>query len=336
MLLAKAPLRISFVGGGTDLPSYCRRRVGRVISSTIDKYIYVAVNATPLVPRFVVKHREQVHAAAQVEDIEHPYVREALRELEILRPGFDVTIVSDLPGSTGLGSSSSLSVALMKALHAFKGQKLDRVRSAMAACRLEIDRLGEPIGKQDQYAAAIGGFNILEFHPDGSVAVEPVFLHFEKRRLLESWSLLFFTGITRSSSAVLKEQQERTAEQLDLYTEMADLVRPFTEGLLAGDMERIAEILSRGWRAKAQLSPKASTPAIDELYAVAIRAGALGGKVLGAGLGGCLYFLVPPEKRREVSRALSETAERLRLTDTTAIPIRFVQSGADLVFSDEE
>lgn len=333
MLVAKAPLRISFIGGGTDLPSFCRHHTGRVLSATIDKYVYVAVNTTPLVPGFKVKHRE-MHWAERIDGIEHPYVRAALQDVGFGRPGLEVSIMSDLPGSTGLGGSSAFSVAVMKAFHALHGRKLPRVESAEAGCRLEIDLLGEPIGKQDQYAAAVGGFNVFEFRTDGSVGIEPVYLHYKKRALLERWSLMFFTGIVRPASHVLREQQEGMADRMELYIQLAALVEPFHRALLAGDIHDLAKILDQGWHIKKQLTSKVTTPIIDALYEAGREAGAVAGKLLGAGTGGCLYFLAPPERHNDVSRALDATATRLGLNGFTPIPIRFVQSGADVVYSD--
>lgn len=333
MLLVKAPLRISFVGGGTDLPAFYQHERGAVISSTIDKFVYVAINPTPMTRRFVIKHRS-IESADDVDSILHPYLRASLKEVGFDASGLDISVLSDLPGRTGLGGSSSFTVALLKGLNALCGRGLSRPELAQAACRLEIEILGEPIGKQDQHAAAIGGLNIFYFHPDGSVTAEPVFLHFEKRAKLEAHSLLLYTGITRGAAEVLREQQRKTGERMDVYRRMAASVVPFRDALLAGDIRAMAEMLHRGWEDKQQLGVQVSSPAIDELYEAARRAGAWGGKLLGAGRGGCLYLLAPPEQHRAITEAVQAVALRHELTELGSADLRFVQSGADIVFND--
>jgi D-glycero-alpha-D-manno-heptose-7-phosphate kinase len=333
MLLVKAPLRISFVGGGTDLPAFYQHERGAVISSTIDKFVYVAINPTPMTRRFVIKHRS-IESADDVESIEHPYLRASLKDLGVSASGMDISVLSDLPGRTGLGGSSSFTVALLKGLHALCGRSLSRSELAQAACRLEIDLLGEPIGKQDQHAAAIGGLNIFHFNPDGSVTTEPVFLHFEQRARLEAHSMLLYTGITRGASEVLREQQAKTGERMDVYRRMAAAVLPFRDALLAGDIRAMSELLHRAWEDKQQLGVQVSSPAIDELYEAARRAGAWGGKLLGAGRGGCLYLLAPPELHPKIEEAIRPVAVRHGLTELASTDVRFVLSGADIVFND--
>jgi D-glycero-alpha-D-manno-heptose-7-phosphate kinase len=333
MLLVKAPFRISFVGGGTDLPAFYQQERGAVISSTIDKFVYVAINPTPMTRRFVIKHRS-IESADDVDSIVHPYLRASLKDVGVDASGLDISVVSDLPGRTGLGGSSSFTVALLKGLNALCGRQLSRPELAQAACRLEIELLGEPIGKQDQHAAAIGGLNVFYFNRDGSVTTEPVFLHFEKRARLEAHSMLLYTGITRGASEVLREQQQKTSERIEVYRRMAASVLPFRDALLAGDVRTMAEMLHRGWEDKKQLGVQVSNPAIDELYEAARRAGAWGGKLLGAGRGGCIYLLAPPELHPAIAEAVHAVAARHGLADLNSADIRFVQSGADIVFND--
>lgn len=333
MLLVKAPFRISFVGGGTDLPAYYQHERGAVISSTIDKFVYVAINPTPMVRRFVIKHRS-IETAGDVDSIVHPYLRASLKDIGVDASGLEISVLSDLPGGTGLGGSSSFTVALLKGLNALRNQSLSRSELAEAACRLEIDILGEPIGKQDQHAAAIGGLNIFYFNTDGTVTTEPVFLHFEKRAKLEAHSMLLYTGITRGASVVLREQQEKTREKMDVYRRMAASVIPFRDALLAGDIRAMAEMLRKAWDDKKQLGVPVSSAAIDDLYEAGLAAGAWGGKLLGAGRGGCIYFLAPPELHSKIAEALGSLATRLNIAGFEGAAIRFVQSGADIVFND--
>ncbi|HWO24173.1 MAG TPA: hypothetical protein VNO30_35765 [Kofleriaceae bacterium] len=336
MLLVKSPLRISFVGGGTDLPAFYRQERGAVISSTIDKFVYVAIHPTPMTRRFVIKHRsiESADAIDATDATEHPYLRAALQDVAVDAAGLDISVMSDLPGRTGLGGSSSFTVALLKGLNALGGRSLSRHELAEAACRLEIERLGEPIGKQDQYAAALGGLNVFHFNPDGTVTAEPVFLHFEQRARLEACSLLFYTGITRGAAEVLREQQQKTGERMDVYRRMAAAVSPFRDALLAGDVRAMADMLHAAWADKQQLGVSVSSPAIDELYEAARRAGAWGGKLLGAGRGGCLYLLAPPELHAQIAAAIGGVAARHQLGDFNRADVRFVQSGAAIVFND--
>ena len=235
MIVARAPLRISFVGGGTDLPAFYRKYPGRVISVAIDKYIYAIVHPLPLVDKFIARY-------SKTELVDHPKhflhngVRAALLDLNITEPGLEVNTLADLPAKTGLGSSSSFSAALLKALHAHLGQKLNAEGVARAACRLEIELLKGTIGKQDQYAAAYGGLNFMQFNKDESVEVRPIFLDYEKRSLLEDHIFLFFTGITRSASTILKVQSMRVDRHLETYKKMS-----VPKILLKGNHKKIQE-----------------------------------------------------------------------------------------------
>src|SRR3989344_1898503 len=216
MILARAPLRISFVGGGTDLPAFYRTYPGRVVSVTIDKYIYVLINPIPLTDEFRVKYAK-TEFVKHPKDLEHPSIKAALLDLGITKSAIEIGSFADLPAKTGMGSSSSFSAALLKGLYAHIGKALSAEEAAYAACRLEIDLLQEPIGKQDQYAAAYGGFNLIQFNKDDSVEVMPVFIDYAKRSLLEDHLLLFFTRITRFASEILTVQNSGVGKHFETY-----------------------------------------------------------------------------------------------------------------------
>lgn len=332
MIIARAPLRISFAGGGTDIREFYTQYPGRVISSTIDKFVYTVINHGRFLDRFIIKYTE-AESVRHPQEFKHERFREALIHADIVSGGLEIASFADLPAKTGLGSSSSFSVALMKALYAHLGKPLGKREVAELACKLEIDILKEPIGKQDQYAAAFGGFNLFQFNPDGSVGVEPVFLDFKTRANLEDHALLFFTGITRAAGSVLGEQKKKMKQNFAAYKRMSDSVLAFKEKLENGDCRAMARILHEGWEEKKSLASTITTGTIDELYASALSAGAWGGKVLGAGGGGCLFFIAPPQKHGAISAALKKEAKKLNLVDFRRIEFSFSQSGADILFN---
>ena len=304
MILSKTPLRMSYVGGGSDMSVYYREEIGAVLSTAIDKYIYIAVN-----PKFDGRIRlsysqtEEVDTAYQ---IAHPLVREALSLLNI-KNGIEIASMADIPSQgSGLGSSSSYTVGLLNALYAFKNQFASKDTLARQACEIEIDRCGEPIGKQDQYAAAYGGLNLIRFHPDESVSVDPVICAPDLLRTLEASTLVFFTGRTRSASAILAEQQRslQSADRKSLMRRMVQLVFELKSELEAGALDNFGDLLDENWRLKTQLSSGISDPQIDQWYETALANGALGGKLLGAGNGGFLMFFAPPSTHAAICKAL--------------------------------
>ncbi len=331
MILVRAPLRISFAGGGTDLPAFYRRSPGRVLSATIDKYVYLAINRTPLIDAVTARYSIS-ETVAHPSELQHTRIRAALSDLGVER-NIEIGSFASLPAKTGLGSSSSFSVALLKGLHAFRGQTIGSRALAEAACRLEIELVGEPIGKQDQYAAAHGGFNLFQFNPDETVGVEPILLDYKKRALLEDHALLLFTGITRSAAAILGPQQGNAEEKFETYRAMARSVDAFKEMLLAGDIGGMASVLHDGWLKKKSLAAGISNSAIDAMYEAGIAAGALGGKVLGAGGGGCLLFLAPPEAHERIEAAARAAAPAELRSAFRRIPFRFTQSGTDILYN---
>jgi D-glycero-alpha-D-manno-heptose-7-phosphate kinase len=331
MIVARAPLRISFVGGGTDLPDFYRRRAGQVVSTTIDKFIYVVLNRTPMVPKVSAKY-SMSETVAHPSELQHTRIRAALLDLGIER-GIEIGSFGALPAKTGLGSSSSFSVALVKALSAYEGRGLTHAQAAESACRLEIELVGEPIGKQDQYAAAFGGFNVIQFHEDDSVNVSPVLLGYDKRLELEDHLFLVFTGLTRPAGQILREQRANIDQHFPTLCRMADAVPAFVDHLLAGRLRELGTLLHENWLLKKQLASTISNPVLDELYDAGMRHGAWGGKILGAGGGGCLLLLLAPDRRPAVRKAITGVAEKHDLTELVEIPVTFTQSGTDILFN---
>jgi len=297
---------MSFVGGGSDLPSFYREHGGAVLSTAIDKYVYVTIN-----PKFDDALRvsyAKTEEVASADDLQHPIVRESLRMLGI-RGGLEITSIADIPArGTGLGSSSSFTVALLHALYAQQGKFASAETLAQQACEIEIDRIGEPIGKQDQYAAAFGGFSFIEFLGDDSVHVHPVICLPETLRKLEERTVVFYTGVTRSASAILKNQDEAVRSSIEkqkVLRAMVGLASDLKRELEENRIDSFGEILHANWEMKKSLSDGISTPAIDEWYSAARAAGATGGKLLGAGSGGFMMFDAPPERHADVKAALS-------------------------------
>ncbi len=305
MIITQTPLRMSFAGGGSDLPSFYRQFGGAVVSSAIDKYIYVNVNK-----KFddgIRVSYSRTEEVGSVDKIEHPIVRASLQKLNI-PGGLEITSIADIPSrGTGLGSSSSFTVGLLMALHAYESRYVSPGDLAEESCTVEIELCGEPIGKQDQYAAAYGGLNFYRFEPDDSVIVEPILCSGDKLHQLQSSLVTFYTGTTRAASSILADQshqsQSNTATQ-SLMKRMTKLAYGLRAELDNGHIDALGEILDEGWRLKREVHPGISNSAIDDWYAAAKNAGAVGGKLLGAGGGGFLTFFAPPEKHAAIAEAL--------------------------------
>jgi D-glycero-alpha-D-manno-heptose-7-phosphate kinase len=307
MIITQTPLRISFAGGGTDLADFYRIDGGAVISSAIDKYIYVIIKE-----RFDSKIRvgySRTEMVDSIDEIEHELVRECLRRTGITQ-GVEISTMADIPSEgSGLGSSSSVTVGLLNAMYAYQGEIKPADVLAEQACEIEIDVLGKPIGKQDQYIAAFGNLRFIQFKPSGDVQVELVdFASDRKRRLGESL-MLFYTGMTRSAGAILGEQKQNISARLETLREMKRQAYEIHENLVNGSMDRMGEIMHQGWLYKKQLAGKISNAEIDRMYEAAIEAGALGGKIAGAGGGGFLLLYCPPERQAAVRRTLSGLRE---------------------------
>lgn len=329
MIIVRAPLRISFVGGGSDLPDFYKIFPGQVISTTIDKYVYVAINPTPLLQGISARY-SIVESVKNISELKNDRIRETLLYLGI-KDNMEFGVFSDLPVGTGLGGSSSFTVTLIKGLSTYLGKRLDTQEIAKIACKIEINILKEPIGKQDQYAASFGGFNIFQFNFDETVIINPILLDYKRRIDLENRILVFFTGATREASSVLKEQKANTHNQIETLKLMVNSVELFKNKLMKGEFETLGKILHENWLKKKSLASKVSNEIIDKIYETGIRNGAWGGKLLGAGGGGCIMFLIPLQKKGKIRNAIRLHAQKLRLSDFKEIPIKFVQAGVEIV-----
>lgn len=307
MIISQTPFRISFAGGGSDLPAYYLEHGGAVVSTAIDKYVYVTVSRKfDHSLRVSYSRTEEVEKASQ---LQHPIVREGLGMVG-LEAGLEITSVADIPSrGTGLGSSSSFAVGLMHALHAIEGRHVSSGQLADEACRIEIEKCGEPIGKQDQYAAAFGGLNYIEFKKDGSVEVAPITLPRAARENLDRHLLMFYTGITRSASGILAGQSKALVDEgkkAEVMHKMVSYAGDLRDELWKGNLDAMGRILHENWLLKRTLTAGISSSEIDGWYDRAMKAGALGGKLLGAGGGGFLLFYAPPHKHTCISAALSD------------------------------
>lgn len=308
MIITRTPMRVSLAGGGTDLPAYFHRKRGAVISFSINRFVYITVNslATYFDHRFRVSY-SKTEVAHKVEEINHPIVREAIKFLDLQSGGFDVYSMADIPSGTGMGSSSSFAVALLHALHAFQGRHVGPQQLAEEACHLEIEVLKEPIGKQDQYIAAFGGLRHTEFHPDGRVTSVPVVMPQQRRLMLGQRLMLFFSGTTRKAGTILAEQNKQTAGlALDVHLDrIRDLADDLFSTLVSSEpLGSVGEILHESWLSKRCLVHSITNDAIDRAYSAARAAGAIGGKLLGAGGGGFLLLYAEPEKQQGVELAV--------------------------------
>jgi D-glycero-alpha-D-manno-heptose-7-phosphate kinase len=306
MIVSRAPVRFSLGGGGTDLPSYSREHGGFVVAASVDKFVFVCVarrfqNSI----RLAYSESENVDS---VDQIKHRIFRAALKATG-LTSGLELHSLADVPANTGLGSSSSFTVALLNGLHAFKRESVPAEQLAREACHLEIDVLKEPIGKQDQYIAAYGGISAMQFHPDGSVEVERLPLRYEVIDELESNLVIYYSGIERSASTVLKEQAKTIAENKDAAVQRMHRIKELGHEtkriLLSGELDNYGEMLHEHWMNKRKLASNMADSTIDEHYESACKAGAIGGKLMGAGGGGFFMFYVRAPERRRVHEVLS-------------------------------
>lgn len=322
MIITRTPLRISFAGGGTDLPSYYRTHGGgAVTSAAIDRYVHVLVN--PKFDRSIRVAYSRTENVERLEELQHGLVREAMR-LAGIHEALEVHTIADIPSEgTGLGSSSTLTVGLLNALYAQRGILKGPAELAEEACRIEIDLLGGALGKQDHYIAAFGGVQHLEFRPDDSVRVAPIPLSTQDRERLSDHLSLFYTGITRRAEGLLQQQSERTGVNLEALARMRDLAGEARSAIAGNDLPRLGAILDEGWTLKRGLTEGISTGTIDDQYARAKAAGAWGGKITGAGGGGFLLLLHPPERSRQIADALSPM-ERF--------PVRVTPEGSRILF----
>ncbi|HXY12648.1 MAG TPA: GHMP kinase [Thermoplasmata archaeon] len=322
MIITRTPLRVSFAGGGTDLPGFYRAYGGgAVTSAAIDRYIHVLVNEKfDKSIRVAYSRTENVD---HLEELQHGLVREAMR-LTGVHDSLEVHTIADIPAEgTGLGSSSSLTVGLLNALYAYRGVLKDPAELAEEACRIEIERLGGTLGKQDQYIAAFGGLEYFDFHADDTVRASPIPLSTVDRLDLSDHLSLFYTGVTRKAQGILVEQNSRTAENKTSLERIRDLAGAARKAIVQHDWPGLGAILDEGWQLKRRLTARISTDAIDQQYSAAKAAGAFGGKITGAGGGGFLLLLHPPERSRQIAEALSPM---------TRLPIRITPEGSRILF----
>ena len=324
MIISRAPVRVSFFGGGSDIPDFYREHGGAVISTAINKFIFVTINAKfDNRVRVAYSRTEDVGSAAQVE---HPLVRAALQRVGI-EGGVEITTVADIPSrGTGLGSSSSLTVALLNGLYAFRNRYVSAMDLGAEASHIEIDICREPIGKQDQYAAAVGGFNLLEFMPDDTVVSSPLVCSRMTRETLENNLLMLYTGITRSASALLAEQSADIKASADKRLNLKRMVRlcfDVRSEIQNDNLIGFGEALHESWMLKKSLTANISNSDIDEWYDKARIAGAVGGKILGAGAGGFLLLYAPLDRHGAICHALPNLRQ---------VPFRFESTGSQIVF----
>jgi|TARA_Y100000310_G_scaffold3942_1_gene4839 D-glycero-alpha-D-manno-heptose-7-phosphate kinase len=306
MIISRTPFRISFVGGGTDMRAFYSKEYGQVLSTAIDKYIYVAVKRQ--YDMWDVKYRinwSKVEFKQTIDEIEHPIVREVLRMMEIDFP-CEITTFADIPANTGLGSSSSFTVGLLHAIYALKGQMVNKSQLSSLATKIEVDILKRNMGKQDHYAATYGNMNILTFHPNEDVSTEPLLVDKKIKERLLSKLMLFYTGQTRDASIILEKQIKETDNKFDVLKKMRDLVAPLCDSIVKNDLPTLGKLLHENWMLKKSITSKISTGEIDEHYKKALDAGAIGGKILGAGGGGFLLLYVEEENQSQVKEALSD------------------------------
>jgi D-glycero-alpha-D-manno-heptose-7-phosphate kinase len=324
MIISRTPLRVSFCGGGSDLPSFYREHGGAVISMSVARYVYLSMHEYFEPEGYILKY-SSLETPKSVDDIQHRIVRQVFSDYGIDRVDFNSS--ADVPAGTGLGSSSAFTVGLLNLVNAYQGRFVGRSSLAAKACEIEIDKLGEPIGKQDQYGCALGGLNFIEFHEDDSVTSEAVPLTLENRRRLEQRLTMYYLGGTRSASALLRGQSEELRSNKRAVGTMRAMVRQAhcLRGEIAHDVDVLGAYLHEGWERKRSLSNGISNSFVDDVYALALKAGATGGKLLGAGDSGFLLVYAPDEAGENVRDALGE----FRAYDVTLDSI-----GTSIIYSD--
>lgn len=323
MIITRTPFRVSFCGGGSDLPSFYRRHEGCVLSMTINKYMYVSIHPTFNRDETVVKY-SKTEIVRNIREIQHPIARQLLLDYGI--DGVEIVSTADVPAGTGLSTSSAYTVGLIHALNAFRGKLCSQERIAREACELEIEKLGEPIGKQDQYGTAVGGLKFIRFRSDDSVEVEPLVVSQQVLQELDDSLLLFYTGLTHSAGEILQEQTKNVAgedKKFNNLVRMTELAYELREAVVAGKLEDFGRILNENWLLKRELASQISNDRIGKYYDLAMESGALGGKLLGAGGGGFLLFYCPKEKQKRLRSALSDLWE---------LPFSMENSGTKIIY----
>lgn len=326
MIISRTPFRVSFAGGGSDLPSFYRKSTGAVLSTSIDKYMYIAIHPYFEKEKIQLKYSktEQVDS---IESIKHPIFREVLKMYNLT--GVDLNSIADIPSGTGLGSSSSFTVGLLNAVRAYLGKATSGEKLGELACDVEINRVGSPIGKQDQYAAACGGLNFITFYGDETVNVEKIIMQPEKKQELEDNLLMVFVGGEHSANAILKSQSAAISDvkKFEAQKEMVKLAYNLRESLENNNLDDFGHILHENWLLKKSLTSGISTGIVDEMYNKGIDAGALGGKLLGAGGAGFILFYCPKDKQSEF---------RERMGDIKELSFKFDHYGSKIIYVGEK
>ena len=327
MIITKTPFRISFAGGGSDLQAFYQHGQGAVLSTTINKFMYISSHSFFDDDRIRLKY-SRTETVSNVNRLKHPIAREILKEFEI-KGAIEVSSNADVPAGTGLSSSSSFTVGLLHNMHTVLGRFVTKQQLAEEACRIEIEKLKEPIGKQDQYAVAFGGMNVIKFNPSEKVDVEPIHLKRNIYEGLQSNLLMFCIGKPRKASCILAEQKNNlgTRKKFSVLKQMVELVWKLRFALYNGQLETFGKILHQNWLLKKQLASKISNSRIDDIYQTALKKGAVGGKLLGAGGGGFMLFYCEPEKQRKVRAALSCFKE---------LDFKFENEGSKLIYIGDE
>tara|TARA_A100001011_G_scaffold398413_2_gene502774 strand:+ start:3097 stop:4074 length:978 start_codon:yes stop_codon:yes gene_type:complete len=321
MIGTRTPFRVSFIGGGSDLKEFYSRAPGCVLSTSIDKYMYIFIH--PFFDEKIQIKYSKTELVENIKDIKHPIVREILSEFNI--QGVDINSIADIPAGTGLGSSSSYTVGLLHALQAYRGKIVSPKTLAEKACYIEIDVLNEPIGKQDQFAAAYGGLNIIRFLKDGGVKIEPIKMEEDAYKQFQKCLMMFYTGSSRSASEVLIDQKKNIIGDEDKFNTqlmMTQMVEESKECLVKSNLDEFGEKLDLNWNLKRTLSKNISNSVFDDIYNLAKNNGAIGGKILGAGGGGFFLFYCPREKQNMLRNALKKLKE---------IPFAFEQKGSKII-----
>ena len=322
MIITRTPFRVSFVGGGTDLPSFYHQHNGCVLSTTINKYMYIVLHPTFNREDTIVKYN-RTEIVQDINNIQHPIARELLKLHDL--SGVEITSMADVLSGTGLSTSSAYTVGLLNAIHSYKNEYYSQAQIAEEACEFELGILHEPIGKQDQYGTAIGGLKMIQFLPNESVKVKPIYLKRDLMIELNKNLILLYTGLTHSASSILKEQSTNIIsdkQKVDAMLQMTDLVYDARRALERENLDDFGHILHTNWMLKRGLASKITNPFIDECYETALKNGALGGKLLGAGNGGFLLFYCPYEKQTQLK-------ESLKLIE---LPFNFEEEGTKIIY----
>ena len=324
MIISRTPLRVSFVGGGSDLPAFYRQYQGAVLSMSVKKYVYLSMHEYFEREGCILKYSE-IEKPRTADDIEHRIIQQVFRDLSIDRVDFNSS--ADVPAGTGMGSSSAFTVGLLNLCFAYRGQYVSRMKLAELACEIEIDKMGEPIGKQDQYGCALGGINLIEFHSDGSVTYETVPLTVEQRREMERNLVMFYLGGTRSASRLLMKQGEATVNNPQVVANLKAMVEQARQlrGDLCQNVDVLGPYLHEGWMRKRSLSADISNGTVEQAYERGRAAGATGGKLLGAGGSGFLLLYAPGDSRDAVAEALAEYDMH---------PVQVDTAGSTIIYSD--